>query len=167
MIRLALVSLTATLLLHAPLQLHGQRPSIAAAYQATADSLIGAATRDSAAYARIGVLVDRFGHRLSGSPSLEAAIDWILAEMKKDGLQNVRGEPVSVTNWQRGQESAEMVRPRRQRLAMLGLGGSVGTPPAGITAPVLVVSSFEELERRRPEARGKIVLFDAPFTTYD
>jgi carboxypeptidase Q len=50
---------------------------------------------------------------------------------------------------------------------MLGLGGSVGTPPAGITAPVLVVSSFEELEQRRAEARGKIVLFDAPFTTYE
>jgi carboxypeptidase Q len=49
---------------------------------------------------------------------------------------------------------------------MLGLGGSVGTPRAGITAPVLVVSSFEELERRKEDARGKIVLFDAPFVDY-
>ena len=93
------------------------------------------------------MLVDRFGHRLSGSPSLEAAIDWILAEMKKDGLQNVRGEPVSVTNWQRGEESAELVKPHRRPLVMLGLGGSVATPSGGITAPVLVVSSFDELEQ--------------------
>jgi carboxypeptidase Q len=51
-------------------------------------------------------------------------------------------------------------------LPMLGLGGSVGTPTDGITAEVLVVESYEELERRAAEARGKIVLFDVPFTTY-
>ncbi|MBA2458100.1 MAG: M20/M25/M40 family metallo-hydrolase [Gemmatimonadales bacterium] len=166
MIHRSMLALTAGLALLAPAELHGQRPSIATAYRSVADSLIQAATADSAAYERVGVLVDRFGHRLAGSRSLEAAIDWVLAEMKKDGLQNVRGETVSVTHWERGQESAELVRPRRQRLAMLGLGGSVATPATGITAPVLVVASFEELVRRRAEAKGKIVLFDAPFTTY-
>ncbi len=166
MIYRSLLALTAGLVLLVPVELYGQRPSIATAYRAAADSLIRAATADSAAYARVAVLVDRFGHRLSGSRSLEAAIDWVLTEMKKDGLQNVRGEPVSVTHWERGQESVELVKPRRQRLAMLGLGGSVATPAAGITAPVLVVASFEELERRRAESKGKIVLFDAPFTTY-
>jgi carboxypeptidase Q len=49
---------------------------------------------------------------------------------------------------------------------MLGLGGSIATPRSGITAPVLVVESFEELRARADEAKGKIVLFDAPFTTY-
>ncbi len=140
--------------------------SVTATYRPAADSLIRAATGDSAAYDRIGRLVDGFGHRQAGSRSLEAAIDWILAEMKRDGLQNVRGEPVTVNHWVRGEESAVLVRPRRDTLAMLGLGGSVGTPKAGITAPVLVVSSFEELERRAGEAKGKIVLLDAPFTAY-
>jgi carboxypeptidase Q len=49
---------------------------------------------------------------------------------------------------------------------MLGLGGSVGTPAEGLRAEVLVVESFAELEERAAEARGKIVLFDAPFTSY-
>jgi carboxypeptidase Q len=49
---------------------------------------------------------------------------------------------------------------------MLGLGGSIGTPPGGIEAEVLVVSSYDELTRRADQARGRIVLFDVPFTTY-
>jgi hypothetical protein len=40
------------------------------AYRAAADSLIRAATRDSAAYRRLGELVDGFGSRPAGSPIL-------------------------------------------------------------------------------------------------
>ncbi len=139
---------------------------IATAYRAPADSLIRAAIADSSAYRRLGRLVDTFGPRLSGTASLEAAIDWILDAMKADGLENVRGEPVMVPRWVRGAESAELVKPRAAKLAMMGLGGSVGTPKAGITAPVLVVSSLDELTRRAAEAKGKIVLFDVPLTDY-
>lgn len=127
------------------------------------DRLIDAAVRDSAAYRRLAELVDRFGNRPSGSESLERAIDWIVAEMKKDGLDNVHTEPVMVPHWVRGRESLTLVQPRRMTLPMLSLGRSVGTPPGGITAPVLVVSSFAELRQRASEARGKIVLFDYPF----
>jgi carboxypeptidase Q len=143
-----------------------QRAGIATAYRATADSLIRAATGDSAAYRRLGRMVDTFGPRISGSPSLEATIDWVLDLMKADGLENVHGQPVMVPHWVRGEESAELVKPRRTRLAMLGLGGSIGTPAKGITAPVLVVGSLDELQQRGAEAKGKIVLLDAPFTDY-
>lgn len=135
-------------------------------YKLDADRIIDAALADSTAYRRVGLLADQFGARFSGTPQLEAAIDWILAKMREDGLDNVRGEPVMVPRWVRGEESLELVSPREQKLRVLGLGGSVGTPSAGITAPVLVVSSFDELTRRASEARGRIVLFDAPFTTY-
>ncbi len=160
-----LLPLAAALVALAPAPASAQ--DLVTTYRAAADSLIRAATGDSAAYARLARLVDGFGHRHAGSRSLEAAIDWILGEMKKDGLQNVRGEPVQVTHWMRGAESAVLRKPRLDTLHMLGLGGSVGTPKGGITAPVLVVTSFEELEQRRAEARGKIVLFDVPFTRYD
>jgi carboxypeptidase Q len=66
----------------------------------------------------------------------------------------------------RGEESAELVKPRRAKLAMLGLGMSVGTPKPGVTAPVLVVSSLDELQQRGADAKGKIVLLDVPFTDY-
>ncbi|MGH7476673.1 MAG: M28 family metallopeptidase [Longimicrobiales bacterium] len=131
-----------------------------------AERLIAAALQDSAAYRRLAELVDGFGPRFSGSENLERAIDWILDEMRADGLENVRGEPVMVPRWVRGQESAELLAPRRQSLPMLGLGGSVATPPGGIEAEVLVVGGFAELEARRDDARGRIVLFDVPFTSY-
>ena len=136
------------------------------AYRASADRLIAAALADSAAWNRTAALTDKFGHRLSGSKSLEDALDWIMAEMRRDGLENVRGEPIMVPHWVRGEESATLVRPRAVRLSMIGLGGSIGTPPEGITAPVLVVDSYEDLAARASQAAGKIVLFDVPFTTY-
>src|SRR3954468_11750925 len=131
--------------------------------RADANRLIDAALGDSSAYNRLATLTDRFGPRLSGSRSLENAIDWILAQMKSDGLANVRGEPAMVPHWVRGEESATLVSPRATSLHMIGLGNSVGTPRGGITAPVLVVGSFDELTRRAAEAKGKIVLFDHPF----
>lgn len=136
-----------------------------APHRPAADRLIHSALRDSAAYKRLARLVDGFGHRMTGAPSLERAIDWIVAEMKRDGFENVRKEPVTVTQWVRGAESAELLSPRRMRLAMLGLGRSVGTTPQGVRAPVLVVRSFADLRARATEARGKIVLFNVPFDT--
>lgn len=139
---------------------------VAEAYRSSANRLIEAALRDSSAYERLTLLVDQFGHRLSGSESLEQAIDWIIEEMRRDGLENVRGQPVQVPHWVRGEESLEMISPRRRKLPMLGLGGSIATPRGGIRAEVLVVESFAELEQRAEEARGRIILFDVPFTVY-
>jgi carboxypeptidase Q len=136
-------------------------------YRAAADRLIDAAMRDSAAWNRIAELTDTFGHRVSGSVALERAIDWTLERMRADGLENVRGERAMVRHWERGTESAELITPRRKPLAMLGLGGSVGTPAGGITAPVVVVTSFDDLTKRGAAVKGKIVLFDVPFTEYE
>src|SRR4029079_11647953 len=139
------------------------QPTLTDRQRADAKRLIDAALADSFGYNRLAARTDRFGHRLSGSKSLEDAISWILDEMRADKLANVRGEPVMVPHWVRGEESATLVSPRSAPLHMLGLGMSVGTPANGITAPVLVVGSFEELQRRAAEAKGKIVLFDYAF----
>jgi carboxypeptidase Q len=156
-------SLFLTLALIAPQSVRAQLAT--ESHRASSDRLIDAALRDSAAHKRLSALTDGFGHRMSGSASLERAVDWIVAEMKRDGLENVHTEPAMVTHWVRGVESAELVSPRRVPLHMLGLGRSVGTPPAGITAPVLVVRSFADLRAHGAEAKGKIVLFNSPFDT--
>ena len=78
-------------------------------------------------------------------------------------------QPVKVPHWIRGEEQGEITeyagRPAgvTQRLHLTTLGGSVATPAQGITAQVLVVHSFDELQAHAGDARGKIVVFDAPF----
>jgi carboxypeptidase Q len=71
-----------------------------------------------------------------------------------------------VPKWVRGAESLTLVSPGPRPLPVLGLGGSVGTPPGGIEADALVVSTFAELESRAGDARGRIVVFNAPYTNY-
>jgi carboxypeptidase Q len=140
---------------------------VARQYRSVADRIIDGALADSsAAWTRLARFTDYSGNRFTGTPALERGIDWVLAEMKKDGLDNVRGEPAMVPHWVRGKESASLVLPRVANLPMLGLGGSVGTPKGGITADVLVVTSFDDLTAKAAQARGKIVLFDVPFTQY-
>jgi carboxypeptidase Q len=135
-------------------------------YREPAARLIGEALSSSFAWDRLALIGDTFGNRLSGSQALEDAIQWAVAEMKKDGLENVHTEPVKVPHWIRGRESVELTSPRPMPLVMLGLGNSIGTPAEGIEADVLVVRNFEELDAAADRVKGRIVLYNAPFTNY-
>jgi len=141
-------------------------PAWLAPYRDATARLIAAATADDFAWQRLAELTDTFGSRFSGSENLTRAIAWSVESMKRDGLENVHTEPVLVPHWVRGAESAEIVSPPRRHLAVLGLGGSVPTPPAGIESDVVVVGSFEELRSRAGEVKGRIVLLNAPFVNY-
>ena len=69
--------------------------------------------------------------------------------------------------WVRGREWARIVSPAPRELPMLGLGMSVGTPKEGVTAPVVVVRSFEELTALgREKVEGKIVAFAPDWEGY-
>ncbi|MGE5359725.1 MAG: hypothetical protein ACM3NQ_11975, partial [Bacteroidales bacterium] len=135
-------------------------------YRQPAKAIIDAATGSDAAWQRLAEMTDTFGPRLSGSPQLNAAIEWAAAEMRRDGLENVHTEPAMVPHWVRGEERAEIVRPVPQTLVMLGLGGSIATPPAGIEAETLVVKSFDDLTAHAAEAKGRIVVFNVPYEGY-
>ncbi|MBR9917020.1 M20/M25/M40 family metallo-hydrolase [bacterium] len=132
----------------------------------TSDKLIKAALANNLGFERLAHLTDYYGPRLSGSEVLEQGIDWVVQEMEKDGFDKVWTQPVTVPHWVRGKESATLDAPIQKELPMASLGGSVGTPEEGITAEVMLVKSFEDLEKRSAEAKGKIVLFNVPFTTY-
>jgi carboxypeptidase Q len=169
LVRIAIVMAVATLrLAQLTQEVRAQASPVAwlDAYREPASRLIGAALADRTAWKRLAELTDTFGHRLGGSPGLEQAIGWAVDQMRGDGLDNVRAEPVKVPHWVRGRETLELVEPVTRPLVMLGLGGSVGTPPEGITANVVVVSSFDDLDARAADVAGKIVLYNVPFTDY-
>lgn len=136
-------------------------------YRADADRIMKAALADNDAFDKLEELCVTIGHRLSGSPELERAIVWAVDRMKRDGQENVHTEKVMVPHWVRGNESATMIEPRVAPMRMLGLGMSVGTPPEGITAPVVVVANEDELDALGDLVRGKIVLFNNPMPPYD
>lgn len=131
-------------------------------YEKAAAQIIGTAMVDPTAYERLEYLSDQIGPRLSGSPQLERAIKWAIEQMKADGLENVRTERVLVPHWVRGEESGEIISPAHHKLSLMALGSSVGTPAEGITAEVVEVTSYEELDKLGEAVKGKIVLYYKP-----
>ncbi len=134
-------------------------------YERDVQRIVAAVQADNDAMPLLQELCDDIGHRLSGSPQLDDAIQWAVRRLRAAGHDFVGTETVMVTQWIRGEESVEMLAPRPMSIPMLGLGGSVGTPAGGITADVLVVNSFEELQQRGSEARGRIVVFNFAMPT--
>ncbi len=132
---------------------------IAAQYRDTADKIIAAARGDRGAYTKLQYLTDHIGNRISGSAALDQAIAWAAQAMKADG-HDVHTEKVMVPHWVRGIETAELTAPISRPLRVLGLGGSVATPRGGITAPVIVVHDWAELDARQAQVKGAIVLYD-------
>jgi hypothetical protein len=157
-------ALALALLLAAPA---GAGDDPAGRYRETAGRILGRALVDEGAFRKLEHLTTRIGHRLGGSPGLEKAIAWAHAEMNAEGLEGVRLQPVKVPRWVRGRESLRVVSPVERELPMLGLGGSVGTPKEGITAPVVVVRTFDELTALgRSKVEGRVVAYAPDWEGY-
>lgn len=132
-------------------------------YREIAAKIIAHARRDRGAYEKLSYLTDVIGARLAGSRALDQAIAWAAKAMKDDGL-DVRTEKVMVPHWVRGAAEASIVEPVERPLRLLALGGSVPTPKGGITAPVVVVHDWKELEARADKVKGAIVVFNVPMS---
>jgi carboxypeptidase Q len=121
------------------------------------------------AYRQLAHLSNNIGPRLSGSAQAQKAVEYVAAELRKLGLE-VQLEKVMVPHWVRGEETGAlteypgMAPDTTQKVVLTALGGSVATPNEGVTAEVVVVNNFEELQALgRDRVAGKIVLFNAKF----
>ncbi len=128
-----------------------------------------AALNDDYAYRQLTHLTENIGPRPSGSPQARAAAEYVAAELRKLGLE-VRLQQVTVPHWVRGQETAAlveypgMVPNTTQKIVLTALGGSSSTPADGLTADVVAVDNFDELQALgRDKIAGKIVLFNELF----
>jgi hypothetical protein len=136
-----------------------------AAYADTALHIIATARADRGAYEKLTQLTDTIGARLSGSKQLDEAIKWAVASFQADGFP-VHTEKVMVPHWVRNTADASITAPIARALQITALGGSVATPKGGITAPVVVVKSFDDLESKKAQLEGAIVLYDVPLPAY-
>jgi Zn-dependent M28 family amino/carboxypeptidase len=146
----------------AALALPAQEAAPADADAAMLARLHRAALAGSPAWDQLRTLVERFPGRLSGTPAYDAAAQWSLELLRTTGCDRVELQPVMVPYWERGAaETAEFLGAgTRTPLAVLALGGSVATPPEGLTAAVVEVPSLEAV--RTADVAGKIVFFNGP-----
>lgn len=120
------------------------------------------------AYRQVAHLCNNIGPRLSGSVQAQKAVEYVAGEMKAIGLE-VELEKTMVPHWVRGEETAALVEfpgmaeNTTQKIVLCALGSSVATPPEGITAEVVVVRDFDELQVLGHKVAGKIVLFNYAF----
>jgi hypothetical protein len=140
-----------------------QKESDSVALRQIADEIL----THSKAYANLKVLTGEVGGRLAGSPGMVKAEKWGVKALQEAGADTVYLQECMVPHWVRGaKEEARIVSRRRDfvpPLAVLALGNSVGTGPAGITAPVIEVSSFADLEAKKDQVKGKIVYYNYHF----
>ena len=130
------------------------------------------ARKSTYSYEQVRFLSNNIGPRLSGSPQAAAAVMYVARQMRELGL-DVRLEPVTVRRWVRGREEAELVRyPGQvegtgQKIVITALGNTVPTPDQGITASILVLDNFEQLEQMPAEqVKDKIVFFNYLFDDF-
>jgi carboxypeptidase Q len=119
-------------------------------------------TSTTRAYDTLSYLTDNIGPRLSGSKGADLAVKWAVGRFREWGI-DVRTERVMVPHWVRGAERARLVSHNDQKIVLTTLGGSVATRAEGITADVVEITSYEQLEQLgRAGIRGKIVFYNSP-----
>lgn len=133
---------------------------------------------NSKAYENLRYLTKQIGGRLAGSPQMVKAEQWGLKTMKESGADKAWMQECMVPHWVRGgrdygnasflpgnplKKGGPFPATISKELDVIALGNSTGTGKKGLTAEVVMINSFDELEKRKDEAMGKIVFFNYKF----
>jgi carboxypeptidase Q len=117
------------------------------------------------AYEDLRVLTKTIGGRLAGSPQMVKAEQWGRQAMQAAGADRVWLQQCMVPHWVRGgkdEASVVLAGGARRKLDVLALGNSLGSMKP-VTAPVVLIRNFDELEEKKGELKGKIVFYNYPF----
>ncbi len=125
----------------------------------TAETLRDRALEQNIAYDLVAQITTRFGPRLGGSPSEQAAARWGADYLRGLGLANVSVEQFPLEYWTRGAESVEIVAPFAQPLTVTALGGAAPTPRGGVEAEAVIFAAYRDLLDAAPGSlEGKIAV---------
>jgi carboxypeptidase Q len=152
---------------HAPISAPGgPSPELTRSAAAAADAIATASeSAPTAAWDRLAELTDLHGNRITGSAALDGAIAWAADGMRRDGL-DVRRDRVMVPHWVRGAERARIVSPVVRDMALLGLGGSVGTR-GRLRAPIVAFDDLDALTASTASLRGTIAFVNHRMPRFD
>ncbi len=119
------------------------------------------------AYDLLYQLTKKVGGRLAGSPQFAKAVQWGKITMQSIGADTVYLQECMLPHWVRGNGDKVSIvelnkKPVSISLDALALGNSLGNGKT-VTAEVIAVKDFAELEKRKDEIKGKIVFFNYPF----
>ena len=129
---------------------------------------------DGKTYSDLRFLTKGVGARLSGSAGYYKAEQWGQKALTDAKAENVRLQECLVPHWVRGgKDSASFAwggiyssKNIHGQLDILALGNSVGTGPTGISAQVVLIHDFAELERKKDSVKGKIVFYNYKFNPH-
>jgi carboxypeptidase Q len=119
------------------------------------------------AYDWLRELTTDIGARLSGSPQAAKAVEWAKKKMLEAGADNVFLQEVMVPHWVRGAKEVGTIieeNGNKTNVPICALGNSIATSSKGISAEVVEINDFSQLEKLGVEnIKGKIVFYNHPF----
>ncbi len=125
---------------------------------ASAAKLRDQALKANVAWPVVESLTTEVGSRPAGTAADRAAVAWAQAKLRELGFANVRTQEVIVPQWVRGTPEFSVLAPFPQIMPSIALGGSAGTPDAGLTAEIVMATDVSTLlAMPRSAVEGKIV----------
>ena len=127
------------------------------------------------AYTNLRYLTKEIGARLAGSRGMVLSEQWGLKLMKESGADKAWMQECMVPHWVRGGtdlaeatyteavEKTKSMQVKKKSLDIVALGNSVGSGKKGVSGEIIQVNSFDELEKRKDEVKGKIVFYNYKF----
>lgn len=127
------------------------------------------------AYDNLRDLTKKIGPRLTGSPQMVKAEQWGQQVLRSSGAPKVWLQECYVPHWVRGGKdqatafyaqtgtASAMVNRYTKALDVLALGNSLGTGSKMLSADVIEIKSFDDLEAKKDQVKGKIVFYSYKF----
>lgn len=113
-------------------------------------------------------LMDSVGPRLTGSPGILNASNWVIGKYKQWGIEGKRENYGTWRGWRRGVSHIDLMAPRVRSLEGTMLAWSPGTKGVPVRASTIILPKFAdstEFVKWLPQARGKIVLMSPSWPT--
>ncbi|MGE0020530.1 MAG: M20/M25/M40 family metallo-hydrolase [Draconibacterium sp.] len=131
----------------------------------TVKAIFNEALTDTTAYHNLRLLCKNHKGRITGTPEANKAVDFVAELMQQMQLDRVEKQSVAVPRWVRGEAEKAFIEVGgvKTEVPVSALGMSIGTGEKGLTAPVIEVQNFKELEELGTKnIAGKIVFFNRP-----